>query len=61
MIKKEKELIEEFYRKSTYKEKLEKKKIFLDDKLKTLKSNLASFEDEDTYEGRVLKKKTRYY
>ena len=54
---KEKELIEEFYRKSTYKEKLEKKKIFLDDKLKTLKSNLASFEDEDTYEGRVLKKK----
>lgn len=54
---KEKELIEEFYRKSTYKEKLEKKKMFLDDKLKTLKSNLASFEDEDTYEGRVLKKK----
>ncbi len=54
---KEKELIEEFYRKSTYKEKLEKKKIFLDDKLKTLKSNLASFEDEDTYEGRILKKK----
>lgn len=45
---KEKELIEEFYRKSTYKEKLEKKKMFLDDKLKTLKSNLASFEDEDT-------------
>ena len=31
--------------------------MFLDDKLKTLKSNLASFEDEDTYEGRVLKKK----
>ena len=54
---KEKELIEEFYRKSTYKEKLEKKKMFLDDKLKTLKSNLASFEDEDTYEGRILKKK----
>lgn len=54
---KEKELIEEFYKKSTYKEKLEKKKIYLDDKLKTLKSNLASFEDEITYENRILKKK----
>ena len=54
---KEKELIEEFYKKSTYKEKLEKKKIYLDDKLKTLKSNLTSFEDEITYENRILKKK----
>ena len=54
---KEKELIEEFYKKSTYKEKLEKKKVYLDDKLKTLKSNLASFEDEITYENRILKKK----
>ena len=54
---KEKELIEEFYKKSTYKEKLEKKKIYLGDKLKTLKSNLTSFEDEITYENRILKKK----
>lgn len=54
---KEKALIEEFYKKSTYKEKLEKKKIYLDDKLKTLKSNLTSFEDEITYENRILKKK----
>ena len=54
---KEKALIEEFYKKSTYKEKLEKKKIYLGDKLKTLKSNLTSFEDEITYENRILKKK----